>query len=608
MFKKIYSYTKPYRRTLAKIAVLIAIMAGLKQVEPFISKRVTDLVVNKQLGFTVIGQILLVLLAAKLIQSALNRLTWYMTNVFVVKFETHLKNLGFDHLMRLSLTFYNDQATGKVMSKLDRGVNRITNIVNSSGMHFLPSVTSALIAFVIVIHYEWRIAVLILIGFIPYIIINRWRFEKNNKLEKREYRLYDEQYSHFWEVLNAMPLIKAFRAENYERKRLQNFFKEYIGLRKEMEVNTNKAAAGDLFLETMLWSMYAYIAWITWQGQITVGTMVLLVSMIRLMREPLWQLNWIFWEIKRAEIGARDFFKIMNVDTVVNEPENPETIENLASRIEFHHVDFTYDQQKYDFLTRSGLEDEPAEDTQPEINPEDLEVFKNVSFTIEPKQMTALVGPSGAGKTTIASLLMRFFDPDQGEITLDGVDLRNLSKKELRSYLGLVSQDSHLFATTIANNLRYAKPEASKQEMWEACRIAYADKFIKRLPKQLETEIGERGVKLSGGQKQRLSLARTILSDPEIVILDEATSSLDSESELYIQRALSKLLADKTSLVIAHRLSTIQQADKIIVLKDNQVHETGTHQELLKQGGLYASLFEIQSGQAKMLEEWDLVE
>jgi ABC-type multidrug transport system fused ATPase/permease subunit len=602
MFKKIYSYTKPFRKTLLWLAVLIAIMAGLKQVEPFISKRVTDLVVEKQLSFRVIGGLLLTLLVVKLIQSGLNRLTWYITNIFVVKFETHLKTIGFDHLMKLSLSFFNDQSTGKVMSKLDRGVNRITNIVNNSGMHFLPSVSSALIAFIIVIQYEWRIAILTVVGFIPYIVINRWRFNKNNVLEKQEYKLYDEQYSHFWEVLNSMPLIKAFRAENYEKHRLKKFFDKYLGLRKEMEANTNKSAVGDLFLEASLWAMYAYIAWITWQGEITIGTMVLLVGMIRMMREPLWQLNWIFWEIKRAQIGAKDFFRIMDVDATIDDPQDPKQIHNLQGKIEFEHVDFTYNQQQHNFL--SGKKPEQAE-----LKPSDLEVFKDVSFTIEPGQMTALVGPSGAGKSTIASLIMRFFDPDHGQITLDGVDLKQLDKHQLRSCLGLVSQDSHLFATTIADNLRYAKPDASQDEMWEACRIAYADKFIKQFPNQLETEIGERGVKLSGGQKQRLSIARTILSNPDIIILDEATSSLDSESELYIQRALTKLLANKTSVVIAHRLSTIQQADKIIVLKDNQVYEQGTHQELIQhEDGLYASLFKIQSGQAKMLEEWDLVE
>ncbi len=602
MFKRIFGYTKPYRNTLYTLALLIAIMAGLQQVSPFVSKLITDIIIEEGLAdFATLTLLLSIVLISKLIQTGLNRYTWYITNIFVVKFEIHLKQLGFDHLMSLPMSYYNEQATGKVMSKLDRGVNRIINIVNNSGMHFLPSVTSALISFVIAVNYEWRLALLIIVGFIPYIVINRWRFEKNNKLERKEYKLYDNHFSHYWEVLNSMQLIKAFRAESYERKSLQKFFTKYLDLRQEMEDNTNKAVAGDFFLELMLWAMYAYIVWLTWQGQMTVGTLVMLVSLIQLMREPLWQLNWIFWEIKRAQVGAKDFFKIMDIDQQIADPVNPITINNLKGKFEFEKVSFVYRHE--DWASAIGKKKSNQKHSR-----KNLLVLDDVSFTVEPGQMTALVGPSGAGKSTIASLLLRFFDPDKGKILLDGVDIKQLTKQELRSYVGLVSQDSHLFATSIAENLRYAKPTATREEMETACKIAYADKFIADLPDGLDTEIGERGVKLSGGQRQRLSIARTVLADPKIIILDEATSSLDSESELYIQRALKKLLEGKTSLVIAHRLSTIQQANKIIVLKDQKVLEEGTHQELIKHKSLYAQLFDIQSGQTKLLKEWGLVQ
>jgi len=602
MFKRIFGYTKPYRKTLYILALLIAVMAGLQQVSPFVSKLITDLIIEEGLAdFSTLTILLLIVLATKFIQTGLNRYTWYITNIFVVKFEIHLKQLGFDHLMSLPMSYYNEQATGKVMSKLDRGVNRIINIVNNSGMHFLPSVTSAIISFIIAVNYEWRLALLIVVGFIPYIVINRWRFEKNNKLERKEYKLYDNHFSHYWEVLNSMQLIKAFRAESYERKSLQKFFTKYLDLRQEMEDNTNKAVAGDFFLELMLWAMYAYIVWLTWQGQMTVGTLVMLVSLIQLMREPLWQLNWIFWEIKRAQVGAKDFFKIMDIDQQIADPVSPLTIKNLKGKFEFDKISFVYRHE--DWASAVGKKKQKQKYTR-----KNLLVLDDVSFTIEPGKMTALVGPSGAGKSTIASLLLRFFDPDKGKILLDGVDIKQLTKQELRSYVGLVSQDSHLFATSIAENLRYAKPTATREEMEAACKIAYADKFIADLPDGLDTEIGERGVKLSGGQRQRLSIARTVLADPKIIILDEATSSLDSESELYIQRALKKLLEGKTSLVIAHRLSTIQQANKIIVLKDQKVLEEGTHQELIKHKSLYAQLFDIQSGQTKLLKEWGLVQ
>jgi ABC-type multidrug transport system fused ATPase/permease subunit len=612
MFKKILEYTRPYRKTLIVISALIVVMALLSQIEPFITRAITDRLVEKQTEdiFSYIAILLAVLLAVKLLQSLLNRLSWYLTNVFVIKFEASLKQLGFDHLMKLSLSFYNEQETGKVMSKLDRGVNRLTSIVNNSGMHFIPSVTTALISFAIVLYYEWRIGVITVLAFVPYVAINRWRFEKNNKLERREYRLYDKQYAHFWEVLSSMELIKAFRAEEFEKRRLKDFFKKIIEIRREMEKNTNRSVFGDIILESLSWAMYAYIVFITWQGQITLGTLILLVGLIQLIRQPLWQINWIFWEVKRAQIGARDFFKIMNVKPEVVDPVKPVSIKNLRGEIVFDNVSFTYQQDMNNYFDKYYEEQRDVEKKLEQKNQKKikkLQVFDQVSFTIEPGQMTAFVGPSGAGKTTIASLLMRFFDPDKGKILLDGVDIKKFRQHDLRSQMGLVSQSAHLFASSIEENLRYAKPDATEAEMWQACKIARADEFIEKLDKGLKTTIGERGVKLSGGQRQRLSLARTILRDPKIVILDEATSALDSESEMYIQQALTEVLKGRTSIVIAHRLSTVQRSDKIIVIKDQHLLEQGTHQELLKKDGLYASLFKIQSGDVAKLKEWDLV-
>jgi ABC-type multidrug transport system fused ATPase/permease subunit len=609
MFWRIIEYTKHYWKTILAITVMIMVMAVLRQTEPFVTKLVADTLIGENLSekFSFIVLLLTILLAAKLVQAILNRISWAMTNIFVIKFETHLKKIGFDHLMRLSLSFFNDQTTGKIMSKLDRGVNRIVNIVNNSGMHFIPSVVTALLSLSIVMYYEWRIGLITLLAFIPYVFINQWSFKKNNILERREHKFYDHQYSHFWEVLNSMSLIKAFRAERFERNKLTKFFKKYINIRKEMESNTNKAFAGDIILETMIWAMYAFIVYIAWQGQISVGTLILLAGLIKLIREPLWELNWIFWEVKRAQVGARDFFRIIDAKIQVLDPEKPQSLNKLKGQIEFKDVSFTYKNKMKNHFKKNQEElDKTAKKSKP--IKKNIQVLNKVNFIIKPGQMTAFVGPSGAGKTTIASLVMRFFDPEEGDIILDGINLKDLKQEELRSYMGLVSQDSHLFATTIKENLKYAKPTASETEMWDALKVAHANDFVKKLPEGLDTQIGDRGVKLSGGQRQRLSLARTILRNPEIIILDEATSSLDSESEMYIQQALKKLLKGKTSIVIAHRLSTIQRADNIIVFKNQKILEQGNHNDLLKQDGLYASLFKIQSGDKEKLKEWDLVE
>ncbi len=600
MLKQILTYTKPYKKRVISIALLIVLMALISQIEPFILKNITDIITqNQRQEINSLFILLIILVFVKLIHKLINRFSWYLTNTFTVQLESHLKQIGFNHLMNLSLSFYNEQETGKVMSKLDRGVNRIVSIINSSGMHFLPSLTTALISFSIVIYYEWKIGLITLLVFAPYIYINNWRFQKNNVLEKKEYKLYDRQYSHFFEVLSSMELIKAFRAENYEKKRLKKFFQKYFSLRRNMEINTNKAVIGDVILEIGMWAMYAYIAYIAFQNQISIGTMMLLISLIALIRQPLWQLNWVFWDIKRAQIGAKDFFKIIKVKPTITDPKNPKTIAKLKGTIKFNKVSFTYKNETHNYFKKPFEEDHTIR--------ENTQVFDQASFTINAGKTTALVGPSGAGKTTIASLIMRFYDPDEGQIYLDDIDLKQLKQSNLRSYIGLVSQDAYLFATSIKENMKYAKPDATDEQIWHACRLAYADKFIQRLPKKIETKIGERGVKLSGGQRQRLSLARTILLNPKIIILDEATSALDSESELYIQKALQNLLKNKTAVIIAHRLSTIQRADKIIVLKDKKVLEQGTHQELLKQDGLYSSLFKIQSGDLDKLKEWDLI-
>ncbi len=600
---RVVPFARPYWKRLAVIAGLIGVMALLNQVEPFVSQQVADSLIQgtfpdkteSQLQWLLV--LLGVFLASKLFASILNRITWFMTNLFAFEFESFLKNQGFAHLMKLSMSFFNEQSAGDMMSKLDRGVNRIIMIVNNSGMHFLPSLTTALVSLVIVTYYEWRISLSILLAFIPYTLINRWRFERNSALEKKEYKLFDKQYSHFWEVLSSMSLIKSFRSEKFEIRKLQKFYDTVLQLRREMEQNTNKAMAGDLFLETWNWAMYAYIVWLAFSGSITVGSMVLLVGMIKLIREPLWQLNWIFWEVKRAGIGARDFFRIMDVEPEVTDPENPKTLTDIRGEIIFDQVSFVYKNKGP--LPNILLDDEELAEKEAGQGPQT--VFEDVTFTLEAGKTTAFVGPSGSGKTTVGALIIRYFDPDSGKILLDGVNLRDLRQEDIRQHVGLVSQDPFLFADTIAENLRYAKPDATEAEM-------FATEFIEKLPAGLQTKIGDRGVKLSGGQRQRLSLARTILRDPKIIVLDEATSALDSESEMYIQQALNKILKNRTAIIIAHRLSTIQRADKIIVLKDHQVFEQGSHADLLKKDGLYASLFKIQSGQAETLKEWELVE
>jgi len=583
MFLRIFALAKPYRGQLAAISTLILLISVFNQVEPQITRRIADLVISGGLKpqFSTVYILLAILLGVKFLLTIFNRASWYLANLFSEKFKAYLRQMGFENLLSLSIEYFDKQVSGKLMSQLDRGVARITSIINNSGMNFFPSLITAIISIVIVIRVNPMLGIAAVASFIPYSLVNYWRFHKNEYLEKSEYELNDNQYGHFWETISAIQLIKSFISEQFEFRRLKHFDHQIYSLRRQMERNTNIALIGDLFNEFWGWGMYAYIIWIAFTGSITIGTMILLIQYLQMIRQPLWNLNWLFWEAKRAQIGSKEFLEILEEKPTVTDSPKAVEPEQIKGRITFENVTFAYD---------SGAK-----------------VFDNLSFSIKPGTSLAIVGPSGAGKSTLASLILRFYDPQKGRIMVDGIDIRNLSQRRLRKEIGFVMQDSFLFADTVEENLRYGKADASLKEMEQACRIANAHDFIIKLKEGYKTVIGERGVLLSGGQKQRLSLARTILKNPPVIILDEATSSLDSQSELSIQQALEHFLKGRTSLVIAHRLSTVQHADYIIVIKNRKILEQGTHTDLLKAKGLYSSLFKIQAGDVDKLKEWDLV-
>ena len=583
MFLRILALAKPYRGQLAAISTLILLISAFNQVEPQITKRITDLVLGGGLKpqLRTVYILLGILLGVKFLLTIFNRASWYLANLFSERFKAYLRQMGFENLLSLSVEYFDKQVSGKLMSQLDRGVARITSIINNSGMVFFPSLLTAVISIAIVMKVSPMLGIAAVASFVPYSLVNYWRFRKNEYLEKSEYELNDNQYGHFWETISAIQLIKSFISEQFEFRRLKQFDHQIYSLRRQMERNTNIALIGDLFNEFWGWGMYAYIIWIAFTGSITIGTMILLIQYLQMIRQPLWNLNWLFWEAKRAQIGSKEFLEILEEKPIVIDSPKAVEPEQIKGRITFENVTFAYD---------SGAK-----------------VFENLSFTIKPGSSLAVVGPSGAGKSTLASLILRFYDPQKGRIMIDGIDIRNLTQRRLRKEIGFVMQDSFLFADTVEENLRYGKADASLKEMEQACRIANAHDFIVKLKNGYKTVIGERGVLLSGGQKQRLSLARTILKNPPVIILDEATSSLDSQSELFIQQALEHFLKGRTSLVIAHRLSTVQHADYIIVIKDRKILEQGSHAELLKAKGLYASLFKIQAGDVGKLKEWDLV-
>lgn len=601
---QIVRLAKPFQQTFITIIIFILILAGLNQVEPFINRSIVDAVAEqlKENSFSLPQKIIFLFILALIIRFSrrtIRRIINYLSNLFTYRFRFFLKEKGFAHLTNLSISYFDKTISGELMSKLDRGATQITSIFNNSGLYFIPSLLTAIIGIGIVSYFYWPIALWMLLMFIPFTLISLWRFKRNQKLEKKEHKLYDTQYGHFWETVTSMRLIKSFIAESFERQRLKNFQQKILSLRKTIEKNSNIAAIADLLLEAWLWITYVWVVILAFRGQFSLGTMILLINYVDIIRWPLWDLNWFFWEAKRAQIGARDYFKILNARSELTDPKKPIKLTDVRGRITFKNVSFAYQQANQHRVL--SLEATPGLNNQ--------EVLKNISLTIEPGSTAAFIGPSGSGKTTIVSLISRFYDPTKGKILIDNIDIKNVKKRDLRANIGWVTQEPYLFAETIEENLRYGNPDANQKQLERAARIAHCHQFIIDLPKGYQTKIGERGIQLSGGQKQRIALARVILKNPPILVLDEATSALDSTSEMLIQQALSKITKGRTTIIIAHRLSTAKNADTIFVLDKGKLVEQGNHQKLMKKKkGIYSSLFKIQAGKINKLKEWGMID
>jgi ABC-type multidrug transport system fused ATPase/permease subunit len=584
---RILFLAKPFWGKLIGVSFIILLMSGISQIYPLITRSLTDLITEGKTNFlffknTTFVSLIILTLILRVLGSILNRLSWYSSNLLKTKLLHHLREIAYKHLLKLSIGFYNQNQSGKTMSKLTRGTGNITGIITNVGMHFLPNMITAIISIIIVSSINLPLGIASVSMFIPFFIIRRLTFKKLEKVEKKSQKTWDREYSHFWEVLTNIRLVKAFSAEKIELKKFYRTVKKLIGLRTNMEKIHNKNQLADITMEVWMTGIIAYSFYLGLIGHFTIGTVILMVQYTRMIRQPLWNLSWVFWEMKFAQIGVKDYLKILDQKIDIKEIGSPIAPTKIKGDVSFDNIWFKYPD-------KTGQK-----------------VFENISFQVQSGQILALVGKSGVGKSTIAHLMVRFFDPDQGHIKIDDIDLRDLPLKFLRQNIGLVSQDSHLFDTTIAENLRYGLPSATIKQMRQACKAANALEFINKLPKKLNTVIGERGVRLSGGQKQRLSIARTILKNPKILILDEATSSLDSHSEKLVQDALWKLIKGRTAIIIAHRLSTIQRADKLLVLDHKKIAEIGSHQELLDKKGLYYQLHQLQTTEPDKLKNWDI--
>jgi ATP-binding cassette subfamily B protein len=478
----------------------------------------------------------------------------------------------FSTLSTQSMQFHNDRFGGSLVSQTNKFVGAFERFVDSIIWNALPLVSSIIFIFIVM----WPIAPIyaaILCAFILiYTAISGFTFKRIAHLNEEEANAHNKQTGQLADSISNILSVKSYGRESHERRRYANF--------QRKSLNAGTALMRSTIVRDIMFSfvgvgitaasLFFLVGGPAWLG-IPVATMVLIATYSQQVLMNLWDINHIFKDFNRVFGDAYDMTKILDEAALVNDAPNATELKIDKGAINFGYISFCHTDAK-----------EP--------------IFKSFNLKVEPGERIGLVGVSGSGKTTLTKLLLRFADVNQGAITIDGTDIRTVTQVSLRENIAYVPQETALFHRTIAENIAYAKPDASREEVIRAAKLANAEEFIKNLPNGYDTLVGERGVKLSGGQRQRIAIARAILKNAPILVLDEATSALDSESEALIQGALRELMKDRTSLVIAHRLSTVASLDRIIVLKDGQIIEQGTHRQLIKNSGEYAKLWDRQTG------------
>lgn len=562
--KRSLQFVRPYRRTLAGVISLALLLAALSAVDPLVMKYLFDALQNgmgmRALGLTMGGLVLLELVRAGL-QAWLGVLSWDVR----LGVDYTIREQVMSKLNSLPMSFHQGETIGGTMNRINQGINGCVTAFCETAFNFLPTLLYLVLSVTAMLRMEWRLAVAVII-FAPLpALIGAWAAPEQMQRERRLVERWNSIYGRFNEVLAGIMTVKGFAMEETEKRRFMEGVREgnevvRRGVRTDNRTGTFRSLAATAARLVAL----AIGGYFVSRGEMTVGTLLAFLGYIGGLFGPVQGLTNTYQTVRRATVSLEAIFSILDADDVVADSPGAADIRPLRGEVEFRNVSFGY---------------QPGS-----------AVLREINLTARPGETIALIGPSGCGKTTLGALLQRFYSVTEGVITVDGVDISELTQHSLRSQIGVVFQDAHLFNDSVRANVAYGRPEASQDEIEGATKAAHAHDFIMALPEGYDTIVRERGSRLSGGQRQRIAIARALLKNPPILILDEPTSALDTESEQLIQRALKTLLSGRTAFVIAHRLSTVRDADRIMVIKDGRIAESGNHAELLERGGYYATL------------------
>lgn len=568
MIHNFLHYYKPYKSILYGVVIGSLVAALLDLVFPMLVRQILNEVLPQKNTDRLLHDtgILFILYLGNY---GLLYLVNYYGHLMSAKIENDMRRDLFEHLQQMSFKYFDNAKTGQLLSRLTSDIAEIGELSfrgpNDIIVCCITMIGTIGILFWMNVYLGILIAVLLIAKTLHTVYVN-----KKMKAAFRENRIKSgEITARVEESLGGIRLVKAFAQEEYELARFMEKSLDFLETRRRSyKILAYFSGSVNFFTNITNLLILACGGLLIAKDKLSLSDFVAFLLYVNLFMKPLLRLT-VFTEMyQRGMAGFQRFYEIMEMKPEIINQKDTVVCKKIRGEIEFDNLVFAYSDQK--------------------------KVIKGFNLKIAPGQTVAFVGETGAGKTTIASLLLRFYDPLSGRILVDGIDIRQYKQQELRRNIGIVQQDVFLFSDSVTHNIAYAKPEAEQSEVENAARLAAADKFIEELPNKYATEIGERGVKLSGGQKQRLAIARVFLKNPPIVILDEATSSLDNYTEKLIQESLDKLAENRTTLIIAHRMSTIKNADKIIVLNNGEVAEIGTHSTLMSGGGLYYNLYNAQ--------------